>query len=165
MSTMRSKRLRRCHRSRAQTRLAPQRSVSCPKRYLCDSAPVPTQDSNSWQAANWLCETELAAPHQPCARLLQGGKPVVAVTQQQPAGACRQVPDHLALMHVGGSQVHLGDHAWPTQAQVQAKAVKRLAAGMVFAKAGRVIEAVTTVRSCKLAHRNRQLSTMATVGS
>ncbi len=86
---------------------------------------------------------------------LQGGQPVVAVAQQQPTGACRQIPDHLAFMHVGGSQVHLGNDSWPTQAQMQAKAVKRLAAGMIFAKASRVIEAVTAVGTRKLAHRDR----------
>jgi len=83
-----------------------------------------------------------------------GGKPVVAVSQQQSTGACRQVPHDLALMHIGGSQVHLGDDAWPTQAHVQPKAVEGLTAGMVFTKASCVIEAVTTVGAGKLADRD-----------
>jgi len=81
---------------------------------------------------------------------LHAGQPVVAVTQEQPAGACRHVPDDLALRHVSGSQVHLGDHAGPTQAHVQAKAVKGLAAGMIFAKAGGVVKATAAIGARKL---------------
>jgi hypothetical protein len=83
-----------------------------------------------------------------------GGKPVVAVAQQQPTAARCQVPHHFALMNVGGSQVHLSDHSRPTQAPVQTKAVEGLAAGMIFAKAGRVIEPMTEVCACELAHRD-----------
>jgi len=86
---------------------------------------------------------------------LQGGQSVVAVSQEQPAGACRHIPDHLALMHIGEGEVHLGDHAGPAQAQMQAKAVEGLAAGMVFAKAGRVIKAMTAVGARTLADRDR----------
>src|SRR5579859_5967688 len=69
---------------------------------------------------------------------LQSGKPVVAVAHQQPTGVRGQVPDDLTLMHIGRSQVHLGNDSRPTQAYVQAKAIKRLPTGMVFAKAGHV---------------------------
>lgn len=85
---------------------------------------------------------------------LQGRQPIVVVAQEQPTGLCRHVPDHLAFMDIGRSQVHLGDHAGPTQPHVQAKAIEGLAAGMIFAIAGHVVEAMAAVRSHKLADRD-----------
>jgi len=75
--------------------------------------------------------------------------------QQQPTHIGRQVPDDLALMDVGRSQVHLGDHAWPTQTHVQPKAREGLVAATIFAKAGRVIKPATAVHSGELADRDR----------
>ncbi len=63
-------------------------------------------------------------------------QPIVAVTHEPPARACGHLPDDLAFMHIGGCQLHLGDHPRPAQPHVQTKARERLAAGMVTACAG-----------------------------
>jgi len=86
---------------------------------------------------------------------LQSGQPVVTITQQQPAGACRHIPDDLAFMLIGRRQVHLGNHAWPTQPQMQAKAIEGLSRGMIFAETGTGVKAMAAVGTGKLADRDR----------
>ena len=86
---------------------------------------------------------------------LQVGQPLVAIPQEQPSRPRRQVPDDLALMPSGGSQVHLRDDAGPAQPHMQSKAREGLPTGVIFAVAGRVIEAVTARGPRKLADRKR----------
>ena len=86
---------------------------------------------------------------------LQVGQPIVAIPQEQPSCPRRRVPDDLALMDIGGSQVHLRDDAGPAQPPMQSKAIEGLPTGVIFAVAGRVIEAVTAIGAGKLAGRNR----------
>ncbi len=86
---------------------------------------------------------------------LQRGQPVVAISQEQPARACRQIPDDFTLMHVGRGQVHLGNDSRPTQPQMQPKAVEGLPTGMIFAKAGTVVKPMAAIGARKLADRDR----------
>ncbi len=81
-------------------------------------------------------------------------QPIVAVTHEPPARACGHLPDDLAFMHIGGCQLHLGDHPRPAQPHVQTKAIERLAAGMVTACAGGVIEATAAIGAGKLTDRD-----------
>ena len=81
-------------------------------------------------------------------------QPIVAVTHEPPARACGHLPDDLAFMHIGGCQLHLGDHPRPAQPHVQTKARERLAAGMVTACAGGVIEATAAIGAGKLTDRD-----------
>src|SRR5690242_2832887 len=55
---------------------------------------------------------------------------------------------------VGRSQVHLGDHPRPTQAQMQTEAVKGLPTGMIFPKVGCIIKTMAAIGSRKLADRD-----------
>ena len=87
---------------------------------------------------------------------LGDGQPILSASQEQSIGACRQHPDNLALMHIGRSQVNLGNQSWPIQANVKAKAVENLAADMIFAKAGHFVKAIAAIDLCKLADGNEE---------
>ncbi|HWZ17773.1 MAG TPA: hypothetical protein VNW73_03160, partial [Ktedonobacteraceae bacterium] len=135
-----------------------------------NSAPCPTRHSNYGQVANRLCGTAPAALRPPGAKRLgrweanSFGRPRAARASRLPRPSCH-VPDDLPLRHIGRGQIHLGDHPRPTQVHMQPKAIESMATGMVFAKAGRVIEAMAAVARAHWQTGMGILSTMATVGS
>lgn len=60
-------------------------------------------------------------------------QPIVAITQHQARSAFQHHRSHFPIGFIGRSQEDMGDDARPAQTQVQAKAVKGLPIGMIFA--------------------------------
>jgi hypothetical protein len=155
------------HEGHAQQAIAQVPQIACPDTFGptaigqlpkdgIDAIAHPTQHGTptvGWLVLGTAVGCQLDDTHA-SQRFFELGQPIVAITQQQPAGSGCQLPGHIAFKQVGWRQAHLGDHAWPTQPHMQAKAIEGLPTGMIFAIAGRVVKAPTAGGTRKLADRD-----------
>jgi hypothetical protein len=83
-------------------------------------------------------------------------QPIIAVAQQQTGRTRGQLAGRFAFMHVGCSQVQVGDDAGPGDGRMEAKAVEGLSHRVIEAFARLAFKARAARRTGKLADRQRK---------
>lgn len=86
---------------------------------------------------------------------LHVGQPIVAITKDQIVCSLQEHRSNVSVRLICWSQKHMGDDARPAQTQMQAKAVKGLAVGMIFAITGLSAKAHTPGSTGKAANRKQ----------
>ena len=142
----RNTRLRRCHRSRAQTRFIRQRSVNCPNTVSMRERTRPK--TGLWYAAalGECARRKGACNTMPFVRKKAWpiGKPVVAIPQDNTRCACQQNGCDFSIGFISRSQEDTGQHSRPAQLSMHTKAIKGLPIRMIIALAGFPSKANTT---------------------